>query len=154
MEGWRQLFTDRHNHIQTHVVMDRERRTDRHGHIQTHVVMNRERRTDRHGHIQTHVVMDRERLTTDRLTDGANRDSDVAFLSCQAFAEELHERVRKEFWAYDVDEKLDTKQLHQIRYNVGSLTVPRNFAVTSAAYFVTSICHMCVTNVTHCKSGM
>jgi len=39
-------------------------------------------------------------------------------LLSQAFAEELHERVRKEFWAYDVDEKLDTKQLHQIRYNV------------------------------------
>jgi len=39
-------------------------------------------------------------------------------LLCQAFAEELHERVRKEFWAYDVDEKLDTKQLHQIRYHV------------------------------------
>ena len=39
-------------------------------------------------------------------------------MSVQAFAEELHERVRKEFWAYDVDEKLDTKQLHQIKYNV------------------------------------
>ena len=55
---------------------------------------------------------------TDRLIE---TDSDAAIVWWQAFAEELHERVRKEFWAYSVDEKLDTKQLHQIRYNVSLL---------------------------------
>lgn len=34
----------------------------------------------------------------------------------EAFAEELHERVRKEFWGYDRDEKLDANDLHKIRY--------------------------------------
>jgi len=33
--------------------------------------------------------------------------------------------VRREFWAYDVDEKLDAKQLHQIKYNVGASFVIR-----------------------------
>ena len=36
----------------------------------------------------------------------------------QAFAEEMHERVRKEFWGYDKDEQLDSKDLHRIRYKV------------------------------------
>jgi len=34
----------------------------------------------------------------------------------EAFAEELHERVRKEFWGYSTDENLEAKQLHQIKY--------------------------------------
>ena len=37
---------------------------------------------------------------------------------CQAFAEELHERVRKEFWGYDKAENLDAQDLHRIRYDV------------------------------------
>lgn len=36
----------------------------------------------------------------------------------QAFAEELHERVRKEFWGYDKDESFDANDLHRIRYEV------------------------------------
>jgi cobalamin-dependent methionine synthase I len=36
----------------------------------------------------------------------------------QAFAEEMHERVRKDFWAYSVDEQFNPKQLHQVKYDV------------------------------------
>lgn len=38
----------------------------------------------------------------------------------QAFAEELHERVRKELWGYCSDEVLDAKDLHRIKYQVSS----------------------------------
>uniref|UniRef100_H3B9U9 Methionine synthase n=1 Tax=Latimeria chalumnae TaxID=7897 RepID=H3B9U9_LATCH len=34
----------------------------------------------------------------------------------EAFAEELHERVRKEFWGYCIDEQLETADMHKIRY--------------------------------------
>ncbi|XP_033104973.1 methionine synthase-like [Anneissia japonica] len=34
----------------------------------------------------------------------------------EAFAEELHERVRKEYWGYSSDEILDAKDLHSIKY--------------------------------------
>lgn len=34
----------------------------------------------------------------------------------QAFAEELHARVRKELWGYSSDEALQTSDLHKIRY--------------------------------------
>lgn len=34
----------------------------------------------------------------------------------EAFAEHLHERVRKEFWAYNTSENLDAKELHNIKY--------------------------------------
>ncbi|KAL4238834.1 hypothetical protein ACF0H5_003541 [Mactra antiquata] len=34
----------------------------------------------------------------------------------EAFAEELHERVRKEFWGYTQVENLDAKALHKIKY--------------------------------------
>lgn len=34
----------------------------------------------------------------------------------KAFAEELHERVRKELWAYCNDEQLDIADLRRIRY--------------------------------------
>ena len=36
----------------------------------------------------------------------------------EAFAEELHERVRTEFWGYVDTEKLSAGQLHQIKYQV------------------------------------
>ncbi|CAF94368.1 unnamed protein product, partial [Tetraodon nigroviridis] len=36
--------------------------------------------------------------------------------SLKAFAEELHARVRKEFWAYSTTETLQTSDLHQVRY--------------------------------------
>ncbi|XP_003215894.2 methionine synthase isoform X1 [Anolis carolinensis] len=35
----------------------------------------------------------------------------------EAFAEELHERVRKEFWAYSENEQLEFSDLRRIRYN-------------------------------------
>ncbi|XP_035666678.1 methionine synthase-like [Branchiostoma floridae] len=34
----------------------------------------------------------------------------------EAFAEELHERVRREFWGYSPEEHLDTSDLHRVRY--------------------------------------
>lgn len=34
----------------------------------------------------------------------------------EAFAEELHERVRTEFWGYSVDEQLTANDLHKIKY--------------------------------------
>jgi len=39
----------------------------------------------------------------------------------QAFAEELHERVRKDLWGYCSDEILDAKDLHRIKYQVITL---------------------------------
>lgn len=34
----------------------------------------------------------------------------------QAFAEELHARVRKELWGYSSDEALQATDLHRVRY--------------------------------------
>lgn len=34
----------------------------------------------------------------------------------QAFAEELHARVRKEFWGYNTTETLQASDLHHVRY--------------------------------------
>jgi len=34
----------------------------------------------------------------------------------EAFAEELHERVRKDFWCYSTEENLDAAELHKIKY--------------------------------------
>ncbi|XP_065059051.1 methionine synthase-like isoform X2 [Rhopilema esculentum] len=34
----------------------------------------------------------------------------------EAFAEEMHERVRKELWGYCSEERLDSKDLHRIKY--------------------------------------
>lgn len=36
----------------------------------------------------------------------------------EAFAELIHERTRKEFWGYEVDENLNAKDLHSIKYKV------------------------------------
>ena len=36
----------------------------------------------------------------------------------KALAEELHERVRKEFWGYSNEEELQAKDLHMIKYQV------------------------------------
>ena len=36
----------------------------------------------------------------------------------EAFAEELHERVRKEIWGYAEDEKMVAADLHKIKYQV------------------------------------
>lgn len=44
----------------------------------------------------------------------------LCFSLFQAFAEELHERVRKELWGYCSDEVLDAKDLHRIKYQVSS----------------------------------
>lgn len=37
-------------------------------------------------------------------------------LVLQAFAEELHARVRKELWGYSADETLQSSDLHRVRY--------------------------------------
>ena len=36
----------------------------------------------------------------------------------EAFAEELHERVRKELWGYSNAEHLEAEDLHKIKYQV------------------------------------
>jgi cobalamin-dependent methionine synthase I len=36
-------------------------------------------------------------------------------LFAEAFAEMLHEDVRKEYWGYAPEESLDSKELHQVR---------------------------------------
>lgn len=40
----------------------------------------------------------------------------MLLLCLKAFAEELHERVRKEFWAYCENEQLEFPDLRRIRY--------------------------------------
>lgn len=39
----------------------------------------------------------------------------------EAFAEYLHEAVRKELWGYASEEVLETSDLHRIKYEVSSL---------------------------------
>lgn len=41
----------------------------------------------------------------------------------EAFAEELHERVRKEIWGYGSNESLDAADLHKIKYQVNNVHV-------------------------------
>ena len=36
----------------------------------------------------------------------------------QAFAEELHERIRKELWGYSCRENMEANDLHKIKYQV------------------------------------
>lgn len=36
----------------------------------------------------------------------------------QAFAEELHEKVRKELWGYSKEEIMETQELLKVRYKV------------------------------------
>ena len=40
---------------------------------------------------------------------------------CQAYAEELHERVRKDYWGYSPEECLQSAELHKIHYQVSVL---------------------------------
>lgn len=42
--------------------------------------------------------------------------STLGALGFQAFAEELHERVRRELWAYCGSEQLDVADLRRLRY--------------------------------------
>lgn len=42
----------------------------------------------------------------------------IADRLAEAFAEHLHERVRKEFWGYNRDELLNSEDLHKIKYPV------------------------------------
>lgn len=39
----------------------------------------------------------------------------------EAFAEELHERVRKDLWGYASDEYLEANDLHRVKYQVSTL---------------------------------
>ena len=36
----------------------------------------------------------------------------------EAYAEYLHERVRKDYWGYDKDESLKSVDLHKLKYQV------------------------------------
>ncbi len=40
----------------------------------------------------------------------------IADRLAEAFAEHLHERVRKEFWGYNKEEELNAEDLHKIKY--------------------------------------
>jgi 5-methyltetrahydrofolate--homocysteine methyltransferase len=42
----------------------------------------------------------------------------IADRLAEAFAEHLHERVRKEFWGYSNEENLNAEDLHKIKYQV------------------------------------
>lgn len=42
----------------------------------------------------------------------------IADRLAEAFAEELHERVRKDLWGYASDEYLEANDLHRIKYQV------------------------------------
>ena len=42
----------------------------------------------------------------------------IADRLAEAFAEHLHERVRKEFWGYNREEVLEASDLHKIKYPV------------------------------------
>lgn len=42
----------------------------------------------------------------------------IADRLAEAFAEHLHERVRKEFWGYNREENLGAEDLHKIKYPV------------------------------------
>lgn len=47
----------------------------------------------------------------------------IADRLAEAFAEHLHERVRKEYWAYNRDETLNAEDLHKIKYQVGEILI-------------------------------
>ena len=42
----------------------------------------------------------------------------IADRLAEAFAEFLHERVRKEFWGYNKEEELEAADLHKLKYAV------------------------------------
>ena len=43
----------------------------------------------------------------------------IADRLAEAFAEELHERVRKDLWGYANNEYLEANDLHRLKYQVG-----------------------------------
>ena len=51
------------------------------------------------------------------------------FVLIQAFAEGLHEKVRRELWGYSNAESLEVKDLHKINYEVRN-----NSSLFSAIY--------------------
>ena len=51
----------------------------------------------------------------------------TSFCFIKALAEELHERVRKEFWGYTNEERLEAKDMHMIKYQVGESRVQLDF---------------------------
>ncbi len=51
--------------------------------------------------------------------------SPLTVLFPQAFAEEIHERVRTEVWGYAEEEKLEAADLHKIQYQVFCLVAER-----------------------------
>lgn len=45
----------------------------------------------------------------------------IEHVLCQAYAEELHERVRRDYWGYSPEESLQAAELHKIHYQVSVL---------------------------------
>jgi 5-methyltetrahydrofolate--homocysteine methyltransferase len=46
----------------------------------------------------------------------------IADRLAEAFAEHLHERVRKEYWGYNSKENLNAEEMHKIKYQVNIIT--------------------------------
>lgn len=46
-----------------------------------------------------------------------DNDDEFKLLAWQAFAEELHARVRTEFWGYSAEAELQVSDLHKLRYS-------------------------------------
>ena len=47
----------------------------------------------------------------------------VADRLAEAFAEYLHEVVRKDYWGYSKEEELDADDLHKIKYQVRDILI-------------------------------
>ena len=52
----------------------------------------------------------------------------------EAFAEEIHEQVRRELWGYGIDENFDTADLLKIKYQVSIEHSPVLFQVQNASF--------------------
>ena len=50
----------------------------------------------------------------------------IADRLAEAFAEHLHERVRKEFWGYNREEELNAEDLHKIKYPINVFIILMN----------------------------
>lgn len=60
----------------------------------------------------------------------------IADRLAEAFAEELHERVRKDLWGYASDEYLEANDLHRIKYQASNGFLFSSF-IFSSFFFLT-----------------
>lgn len=57
--------------------------------------------------------------TVNKFYDNGN---EILYQYLQAFAEEIHEKVRKELWSYSKEEVMETQDLLKVKYKVGYFT--------------------------------